>query len=409
MSEKNERKEKSEILFKKALECYSKQEYEEALQYFKACINYYPNERAQLFIKVCESNIPQNNSKNKSNYQKSYSSSFSTSNNFKTSNENKNNNNSNSFSYSHQASSSSQASSNTEESKNNSQKSDNNDADDKRCKELLKKKDYYDLLNIKKDATAEEIKRAYKKQAIKFHPDKNHSKLAEECFKKISEAYQCLSDPEKKSFYDKYGNEAEFREKYYRAHQRYEEEMDPYDIFDILFGGAAMNGRAHRRGRNFYYRNNANNVHFNNFGAVELRGKSLLFFFIPFLLIILLQIIPELISFLTPAPLYQFTKNFNYPYKKLTSRNNIEFFVSEKFLKKYPLKEDWKGLEYKIEKEYLDYLYNNCMKVINKKQELEYYMRYSYSRYERYAFKQQLDRLNYGFCNDYNILKNRIK
>ena len=40
--------------------------------------------------------------------------------------------------------------------------------------------------------------------------------------------------------------------------------------------------------------------------------------------------------------------------KKLTSRNNIEFFVSEKFLKKYPLKEDWKGLEYKIEKEYLD-------------------------------------------------------
>ena len=56
MEEKNERKEKSEILFKKAMDCYTKQEYEDALKYFQASIKYYPNDRADLFIKVCQNN-----------------------------------------------------------------------------------------------------------------------------------------------------------------------------------------------------------------------------------------------------------------------------------------------------------------------------------------------------------------
>ena len=404
MEEKNERKEKSEILFKKAMDCYTKQEYEEALKYFKASIKYFPNDRADLFIKVCENNIPQNNSKSNSNFQKSYSSSFST--NTNNNNTYNNNNYNKKNSYTHQTSSSSQASTNSNESKSNDNTNENEDL---KCKELLKKKDYYDLLNIKKEATPEEIKRAYKKQAIKFHPDKNHSKLAEECFKKISEAYQCLSDPEKKKFYDKYGNEEEFRQRYYQAHQHYEEEMDPYDIFEILFGGPGMQGRRRRTGRHYYYRNNANNVHFNDFGAIQLRGNSLLFIMIPFLLMIIIQILPDIFSYFKPAPLYQFTRNNNYPFRKKTSKNNIDFYVGNKFLEKYPTKMDFSEIEYKIEKEYLDYLYNNCMKVINRKQELEYYMRYSYSRYEILSYKNKIEKLNYNFCHDYNNLKNKVK
>ena len=401
MEEKNERKEKADILFKKAMDCYTKQEYEEALKYFKASIKYFPNERAELFIKVCENNIPSksnsNNNNNNTSYKKSYSaSSFSTN--------NTNNNFNNNYNYSHQSSYSSEKSTNT----NNSSQQDNNQNDDMKCKELLKKKDYYDILNIKKDANNDEIKRAYKKMAVKFHPDKNHSKLAEECFKKISEAYQCLSDPEKKQFYDKYGNEEEFRQRYYQAHQHhYEEEMDPYDIFEILFGGGAMPRRGGRRARHFH--RNDFNVHFNDFGAVNLRGRSILLILIPFILMVVIQILPELISLLKPAPLYQFNRNSIYKYKKRTLKNNIEFFASDKFINKYPSKEDYQSLENKIENDYLNYIYEKCNDVINRKKELEYYMRYSYSRYERQVYKQQIERLNYHYCEQYNHLRNRMK
>jgi molecular chaperone DnaJ len=71
------------------------------------------------------------------------------------------------------------------------------------------KKDFYEILGISKNATAEEIKKAYRKKAIEFHPDKNPgNKEAEENFKKAAEAYEVLSDPNKKAKYDQYGHAA---------------------------------------------------------------------------------------------------------------------------------------------------------------------------------------------------------
>lgn len=66
------------------------------------------------------------------------------------------------------------------------------------------KKDYYEVLGVKKEATPQEIRKAYKKLAIKWHPDKNpdNKEEAENRFKEISEAYSVLSDPEKKKEYD---------------------------------------------------------------------------------------------------------------------------------------------------------------------------------------------------------------
>lgn len=68
-------------------------------------------------------------------------------------------------------------------------------------------KDYYKTLGISKGATEEDIKKAYKKQALKWHPDKNKSASAEEKFKEIAEAYEVLSDPKKREIYDQYGEE----------------------------------------------------------------------------------------------------------------------------------------------------------------------------------------------------------
>lgn len=86
-------------------------------------------------------------------------------------------------------------------------------------------KDYYQVLGLKKGATPEEIKKAYRKLALKYHPDKNQgNKEAEEKFKEINEAYAVLSDPKKKEQFDQFGASG--------FHQRYSQE-DIFRGFDV--------------------------------------------------------------------------------------------------------------------------------------------------------------------------------
>jgi curved DNA-binding protein len=92
--------------------------------------------------------------------------------------------------------------------------------------------DYYKALGVEKGASLEDIKKAYRKLALKYHPDRNPSdkKRAEEKFKDISEAYAVLSDPEKRKQYDEFGTDA-FRQKFTQ-----EDIFRNFDINDILRG-----------------------------------------------------------------------------------------------------------------------------------------------------------------------------
>ncbi|CAN5539136.1 molecular chaperone DnaJ [soil metagenome] len=73
----------------------------------------------------------------------------------------------------------------------------------------LMKQDYYEILGVSKTATAEELKKAYRKVAMQYHPDRNPGdKAAEEKFKEAAEAYEVLTDPDKKAKYDRYGHQA---------------------------------------------------------------------------------------------------------------------------------------------------------------------------------------------------------
>ncbi len=72
---------------------------------------------------------------------------------------------------------------------------------------MAAKRDYYEVLGVGKTATPEEIKKAYRKVAMQFHPDRNpNDKTAEEKFKEAAEAYEILSDSDKKKRYDQYGH-----------------------------------------------------------------------------------------------------------------------------------------------------------------------------------------------------------
>lgn len=68
-------------------------------------------------------------------------------------------------------------------------------------------RDFYAVLGVPRNASSEDIKKAYKKQARLYHPDKNKNQGAEEKFKVISEAYKVLTDPQKRSIFDTYGEE----------------------------------------------------------------------------------------------------------------------------------------------------------------------------------------------------------
>jgi molecular chaperone DnaJ len=103
----------------------------------------------------------------------------------------------------------------------------------------VSKRDYYEILCVERMASSEEIKKSYRKLAVKFHPDKNPGdKAAEEKFKELGEAYEILSDPQKRAVYDQHGHAAFDR----RAGGGFARGggggfHDPFDIFREVFGG----------------------------------------------------------------------------------------------------------------------------------------------------------------------------
>lgn len=132
---------------------------------------------------------------------------------------------------------------------------------------------YYDLLGVSKNASAQEIKAAYRKQALKWHPDRNKSPDADSKFKEINKAFEVLSDPKKKEMYDQYGESA-FRQGTGPAGGNYSYQQgpftytysssgeanpfegfdfggfsDPFEIFEQFFG---FNGASRRPRREIY-------------------------------------------------------------------------------------------------------------------------------------------------------------
>lgn len=144
----------------------------------------------------------------------------------------------------------------------------------------MAKRDYYEILGVSKSASPEELKKAYRKMALEYHPDRNKSAGASEKFKEINEAYEILSNPEKKAAYDQFGHDAfapggmgaggpfaggsgqgrtyrsgPFTYTYYTSGEGggtpFEFDFggfsDPFEIFEQFFGGASPFAREPRK------------------------------------------------------------------------------------------------------------------------------------------------------------------
>jgi molecular chaperone DnaJ len=104
------------------------------------------------------------------------------------------------------------------------------------------KRDYYEVLSVTRESTAEEIKKSYRKLAVKYHPDKNPgNKEAENQFKELGEAYEILSDQDKRAAYDRYGHQA-FQQGMGRGAAGGGGFHDPFDVFRDVFNGGGDGG-----------------------------------------------------------------------------------------------------------------------------------------------------------------------
>ena len=156
--------ERSKLLFERGKKSLENQNYLEALHYFKLSNKFQKNFQTDELIKQCEEKIKEMREKEK------------------------------------------------KEEESNKQEGPN--PEDEACEKIIKNNNYYEILGITKETPNDDIKRAYKKLALKFHPDKNKSSKAEEAFKKIATAYQTLTDPKKRELFDKYGSEENIGKKY---------------------------------------------------------------------------------------------------------------------------------------------------------------------------------------------------
>ncbi|XP_028325365.1 dnaJ homolog subfamily B member 12a [Gouania willdenowi] len=232
-------------------------------------------------------------------------------------------------------------------------------------------KDYYQILGVEKTASEDDLKKAYRKLALKFHPDKNTAPGATEAFKAIGNAYAVLSNVDKRRQYDQYGEERTQPNRH-RQHHDFEADISPEDLFNMFFGGGFPSSNVH------VYRNGR--MHFAHQNRQERRepqregGRALFVQLMPLLVIIIVSALSQIMVTQPPYSL-SYRPSAGHIHKRHTSHLQVPFFVGDRFSEEYS-DNHLKALERSIENDYISNLRNNCWKERQQKEGLLYRARY---------------------------------
>jgi len=219
-------------------------------------------------------------------------------------------------------------------------------------REIKRKNDYYDILGLEKRSSVEDVRKSYRKLSLKVHPDKNKAPGAEEAFKMVSKAFQCLSDEERRRTYDSVGSEEPVYTRRPTTHHhatgfRFSDDVDAEEIFrNFFFGGM----------------NPATTTHFSFGTGMGMGGnqgsKSLFKTLIQLLRVILIL----LVNFLPSSdPVYLFSRSYPYDLRLATQRGVNYYVKSGKFEQEYPVNTPMRSaLEEKIDNDYFSILSHNC-------------------------------------------------
>ncbi|MBN3272994.1 DJC18 protein, partial [Polyodon spathula] len=274
---------------------------------------------------------------------------------------------------------------------------------------IKKCKDYYEILGVTKNATDEELKKAYRKLALKFHPDKNCAPGATEAFKAIGNSYAVLNNPEKRRRYDQFGDEQQMEGTAHTAHhhnfyREFEADVTPEDLFNIFFGGRFPTGNVHvytNRGATYshYYQPRRRRMNERREEEAEENGSQLL----PVLVLIFISVITQLMASTPPYSLF-YKPTLGLVVSRETQNMGVPYYVDKGFEKEYQ-GASLRELESTIETDYIDYLQTSCWKDKQQKTDLANLGRL----YRDERLKQKADSMKLENCDKLNRLIGRPK
>ncbi|XP_051523885.1 dnaJ homolog subfamily B member 12-like [Myxocyprinus asiaticus] len=231
-------------------------------------------------------------------------------------------------------------------------------------------KNYYEILGVQKDASEDDLKKAYRKLALKFHPDKNHAPGATEAFKAIGNAYAVLSNVEKRRQYDQFGEERSSAGRSSHQNAQFEADISPEDLFNMFFGGGFPSSNVHTysNGRMRF------NQHQGERGEQRGGGLALLMQLMPILILVIVSALSQMMVTSPPYSL-SYRPSAGHTHKRVTESLGVTYYVSERFLQEFSGVK-LKQVENSVEDDYISNLRNNCWKEKQQKEGLLYRARY---------------------------------